>query len=66
MVSMAVLQHGIFLDKVGVVIDLEVIFSFWAPVFAMSIMNLIYCEKSVFEALNTVVIAVSKLSQSME
>ena len=66
MVSMAVLQHGHLLDTVGVVLDLEVNISFWEPVFSMSIMNLIYREKSVFEALNTVVIAVSNFSRSME
>ena len=63
---MAVLQYGHLLDTVGVVLDLEVNSSFWAPVFAMSIMNLIYRENSVFEDLNTAVISVSKLSQSME
>jgi hypothetical protein len=38
---MAVLQHGHLLETVVVVLDLEVTFSFCAPVFAMSIMNLI-------------------------
>ena len=52
---MDVLQHGHLLDKVGVVLDLEVIFSFWTSV-SMLIMNLIYREKSVFEDKNTVVI----------
>ena len=63
---MAVLQHGHLLETVGVVLDLEVNFYLCAPVFAMSIMNLIYREKSIFEDLNDVVIAVLKLSQSME
>ena len=55
---MAVLNHGHLLDTIGVMFDLEVHFSFGAPVFAMLIMNLIYCEKSVFEDLNILVIAV--------
>jgi hypothetical protein len=38
---MAVLQHGHLFETVGLVLDLEVNFSFCAPVFAMSIMNLI-------------------------
>ena len=59
MVSMAVLQHGHLLDTVGVVLDLVANCPFWAPVSAMSIMNLIYREKSVFKALNNVVIVVS-------
>ena len=63
---MDVLQHGHLLETVGVVLDLEVNFSFCAPVFAMSIMNFIYHEKSVFEDLKILVIAVSKLSQSMD
>ena len=37
---MAVLQHGHLFEMVGAVLDLDVIFSFCAPVFAMSIMNL--------------------------
>ena len=57
---------GFFLDMVGVILDLEVHFSFWVPVFAMPIMNLVYWEKSVFKDLKILVIEVSKLSQSME
>ena len=41
MVSMAVLQHGHLFETVGAVPDLDVHFSFCAPVFAMSIINLI-------------------------
>ena len=37
---MAVLQQGQLLEAVGVVLDLDVNFSFCAPVFAMSIINL--------------------------
>ena len=39
-VSMAVLQHGQLLETVGASLDLDVKFSFCAPVFAMSIINL--------------------------
>ena len=49
---MVVLQHGHLLYMVGVLLDLEVHFSFCAPVFSMSILNLIYREKSVFDDLN--------------
>ena len=62
---MAVLQHGHLLETVGVVLDLEVNFSFWVSVFAMLIMNLIYHEKYVFNDLNILVRSVSKFSQSM-
>ena len=41
MVSTAVFQHGHLLETVGMVLDLEVKFSFCAPVFDMSIINLI-------------------------
>ena len=37
---MAVLQHGHLFEAVGAVLDLDVNFSFCAPVFAMSIINL--------------------------
>ena len=63
---MDVLQHGHFLETVGVVLDLEVNFSFCARVFSMSIINFICHEKSVFNDLKILVIAVSKLSQSMD
>ena len=63
---MAVLHHGYVLETVGMVLDLEDTFSFCAPVFAISIMNLIYREKSVFDDLKILVIAVSKLSQLMD
>ena len=38
---MDVLQHGHLLETVGIVLDLDVNFYFCAPVFAMSIINLI-------------------------
>ena len=63
---MAVLQHGHLFETVGSVLDLDVNVSFYAPVFAMSIINLMSREKSVFDDLKVLVIAVSKLSQSME
>ena len=40
MVSIVVLQHGHLFETVGAVLDLDVNFSFCAPVFVMSIMNL--------------------------
>ena len=40
MVSIALLQHGHLFVTVGAVLDLDVNFCFCAPVFAMSIMNL--------------------------
>ena len=63
---MDVLQHRHLLETVGMVLDLEVNVSFCAPMFTMSITNLIYREKSVWDDLNVLVRAVSKLFHSTD